>query len=681
MVSAFRPLQTKVPSMYRSTLSQALLSSAVLCAATTAFAQSEPTEESFGGANGADLTIEAIEPDGSAVTVGRAGEYPADIARYLLASGAGAANLSPDGETIAFSWDVTGQPELWVIPASGGQPQQVTFKTGVRAPIWTPDGSQLFYSADRDGNEQPGYFALTPDGNTETEVLPAQRGDFRIFGDFASDGSFVYASTARGTGVFDIYRGTLDGDSELIMESELGLVARSISPDGKYALVTETVGEDADNLFLLDLETKQMTEISKPPVDDRASHTTGGFEWLPDSSAVVFSSNAGREFAALTRYEIANGDLDIAFVPEADVEQIELCGADGAIIAYTENRDGFDTLEIRNFADGSSRSVPALPEGNYALDCEGTDDPKLMVRVNGWQTPGEIWMIDLADGSAQKVFSANLAGLDPMRLVRPRVMRMPARDGVELQGLLYLPRGAGTGDDAPPVLFDVHGGPSAQSQATYEAVTQYHVARGVAVFQPNVRGSTGLGRTYSTLDDRENRLDSVRDLVDMLSHLGEEGLVDADRAAVMGGSYGGYMVNAVLAEYPGTFQAGVSLFGVADWVTALEVASPALKAADRIEYGDITEERWREFYQANSPIRKADQITVPVLYSHGVMDPRIDIYETEVMVRTLRENGVEAPFIRIPDEGHGWRKLSNQLFYFRQQAEFVEEQLGLVEPE
>ena len=204
---------------------------------------------------------------------------------------------------------------------------------------------------------------------------------------------------------------------------------------------------------------------------------------------------------------------------------------------------------------------------------------------------------------------------------------------------------------------------------------QYLLDRGIAVFQPNVRGSTGFGRTYTTLDDRENRLNSVRDLVDMLEHLEGDERVDASRAAVRGGSYGGYAVNAALANFPGTFDAGVSLFGVADWVTALEVASPGLKASDRIEYGDITEEYWQQYYTENSPIRQADQITVPVLFSHGVMDPRIDIYETEVMVTTLRENGVRADFIRIPDEGHGWRKLSNQLFYFRREAAFLEEML------
>jgi dipeptidyl aminopeptidase/acylaminoacyl peptidase len=215
--------------------------------------------------------------------------------------------------------------------------------------------------------------------------------------------------------------------------------------------------------------------------------------------------------------------------------------------------------------------------------------------------------------------------------------------------------------------------------ASFSASTQYLVNRGIAVFEPNVRGSTGFGHRYVTLDDRERRLDSIRDLVDMLAFFREDGRVDASRAAVKGGSYGGYTVNAVLAAWPGEFRAGVSLYGVADWVTALEVASPALKAADLIEYGDITDPKWREFYGEVSPIRQAGRIRVPVLYSHGVQDPRIDIYETETMVRTLRGNGVEAPYIRFEDEGHGWRKLANQLFYFRREAEFLEKQLGVTQ--
>ena len=171
---------------------------------------------------------------------------------------------------------------------------------------------------------------------------------------------------------------------------------------------------------------------------------------------------------------------------------------------------------------------------------------------------------------------SNLAGIREESLIRPESITMLARDGVELQGLLYLPKELpkdlpqGTAESAPPVIFEVHGGPTAQSRASFDPVSQYHIARGVAVFKPNVRGSTGFGRSYVKLDDQKQRLDSVRDLVDMLKFFEGDGRVDASRAAVSGGSYGGYMVNAVLAGYPEAFAAGVSRYGVADWVTALK---------------------------------------------------------------------------------------------------------------
>tara|TARA_A100001391_G_scaffold78331_1_gene50562 strand:- start:21092 stop:23059 length:1968 start_codon:yes stop_codon:yes gene_type:complete len=642
-----------------------LTASAAVAVTVPALAQ----DSAFGGQTGPDLSIAAIEPDGAAADIGLAGQQPVDIARYLLASGATAARLSPDGQTIAFIQRVTGQPELWVLPASGGQPRQLTFATGVSMFRWLPDGSGLFYSADRDGNEQPGYFAISLDGTRERSILPAAEGDFRSFGGFAEDGRFVYSSTLRNGLDYDIYQADLQGNSQLVYEGHYGTIAESVSPDGRYAIVAETVGEDADNLSLLDLASGELTTIDAPPLDDRASHTLGGFAWVPDSSAFFMSSNSGREFGALTMFDIASMSGTVVAEGDADVSDIAVC-AKG--LAYVVSRDGFDTLWVDN-GDGA-KSVERLPEGTYDIDCA---ESSLMVRVNGWRTPGDIYVVDTGDLSARRVFDSSLAGVNPASLVRPQVVRYPARDGVELQGLLYLPRGAGTGADAPPVVFDVHGGPSGQSSPNWDAVAQYHVARGVAVFQPNVRGSTGLGRTYSTLDDREKRLDSVRDLVDLKAALAADGLIDGERAAVMGGSYGGYMVNAVLSEYPDAFAAGVSLYGVGNWITALEVASPALKASDRIEYGDITEQRWRDFYGAMSPVFRADRIAVPVLYSHGAMDPRIDISETEVMVTALRENGITAEFIRIPDEGHGWRKLANRRFYYREQARFLEQQLGV----
>lgn len=669
--------------MLRSTISLAALALTLGACTTAVLAETKPqpeeidptvvleAEETIGGP---DYSLAATSPEASAVQVGLAGSDPANIARYLLARGAGPASLAPGGEHVAFRYSVTGVPQLWVVRATGGAPQQLTYGNGITFFRWMPDGSGLIYGADNDGNEQESYYFVAADGRSERLLLPAVEGGFRSFGDIAASGTeAVFASTERNGLDFDIYKADLEtGETEMLFEGTFGFFAGAISPDGKYVTVTETVGEDSDNLYLLDLSSGDMTTISAPA--PRANHGDGGATWLPDSSGFYFASNVDREFSAIHFYDVAAQDTELVIETPRDASDPELCGSEGGYLAYTENVDGFHTLHVQDLATGEAVETPRLAEGVYGLSCApGTD--RMAIRVNGWRTPGDITVWDMARNTTSRTFESNLAGLDPDRFIRPESIRITAQDGVELQGLLYLPDDASRkGDGLPPVLFDVHGGPTGQSVASFNAVVQYHLDRGVAVFDPNVRGSTGFGRTYVTLDDQEKRRDSVRDLIDMANHLRADGRVDMDRAAVKGGSYGGYMVNAVLALYPDTFSAGVSLFGVADWVTALEIASPALKASDRIEYGDIREQKWIDYYTENSPIRLADQIKVPVLYSHGVMDPRIDIYETEIMVKTLRANGIEAPYIRIEDEGHGWRKLANRLFYFRAEADFLEAQ-------
>ena len=629
-----------------------------------------------GPGEGPDENLEAIEPSPEPIRIGLAGEYPADIARFLLVQGVSGARLSPAGDYVAVSKSITGEPQLWLIPTDGAQARQLTFGNGITFFRWAPDGQSLIYGADNAGDEQEAYFRISVDGKSEAEIVPALPGAFRFFGGVLPDDQrIVFASTERNGLDFDIYvRDLASGEQRMIYEGEFAWWPRSIAPDGQSLLMTQAVGEDSNNLFLLDIESEEVTPLSQP--ERRANTQDGGFAWTADGQHVFHTSNEGREFRALVRREISGNEVEVLVELEHDIDNVQLCGQDDRFLLWTSNEDGFFRLHGRDLQTNRALATPDLPEGVYSLSCPAGSRLAALT-VNGWSTPGDLWLWDLAAGQAEMLWSANLAGLDRERLVRPESIRMPARDDVILQGLLYLPRAdARHGDDPPPVVFDVHGGPTSQSVVNFNGAVQYLVNRGIAVFRPNIRGSTGFGHTYVTLDDRERRLDSIRDLVDMLEFFRADGRVDADRAIVRGGSYGGYAVNAVLANHPGHFIAGVSLFGVADWVTALEVASPALKASDIIEYGDIREERWQEFYTTYSPIRQADQIKVPVLYSHGVNDRRVEIYETEVMVRTLRANGIDAPYIRFRDEGHGWRRLSNRLFYHRREAEFLLEQFG-----
>lgn len=602
-----------------------------------------------------------------------AADRKSPVSAYVMANGASRAQIAPDGDFIALSSSKSGESQLYVGGPDGSNLRQVTDGAGISFFDILPSGD-ILYGADNNGDERENYFLYDSAAGRSKLILPATEKGYRRYGGVSGNGKTIaFASTERNGLDFDIYLMELEeGNPKRIYEGKYGNFVQAVNRDASQLIVSETVGEDSDKIFRLDTKTGERLVLSDPT--PRANHVDAGV-FMQHNGPVVLASNKGAEFksvrflASLLKYPSYGIREEVLLeVDGADVESIEVCGL------ITINRDGFSELAIWNFypPGAEPKIVTGLPKGVYTVDCKRG---KAVIRVSGPDTPGDVYALDLEDPTPQLIYASDYGALDKASLIAPTSMRMSARDGVEVQGLLYQPKL--DSDVKPPVVFMVHGGPVAQARPSYNPTVQYLLSRGIAVFQTNVRGSTGFGRTYTTLDDRRKRLDSIRDLVDMLESEALAARVDTDRAAVMGGSYGGYAVNAVLSEYPDAFVAGVSLYGVADWVTALEVASPALKASDLIEYGNIEDQAWRDFYTEQSPIRNADKIKVPVLFSHGGMDPRIDISETETMVRALRANGIDAPFIRIPDEGHGWRKLDNRLYYQRRQAEFLEEVFGV----
>ncbi len=623
-----------------------------------------------GGAQATELWDNPDDiPVSGPVTVGLAGEEPADIVRYLLAKGATDIELSPDGRTLAFEWAITGEPQLWSVPASGGFPSQLTYGSGITFFAWSPDGEQLLVSRDAEGNEREGYYLLARDGSTERVLLP-QSSAFRSFGTFSPDGGeIVYSSTERNGRDYDIYVADVaSGETRRVFEGRYGYYPDAWQPGGSLVVVTEARGEDAQDVYLLDVADGSLRPLFRPEIAAAFSD----FQWRPDGAGFYLATNLDREFAGLAWYELASGELQYLETPPHDVGDVVL-GGNGRWLAWTVNVDGFARLAVRDLETGRVIPAPALPDGVYSLDIAAAA-ALLAIRTSGPATPGDVHTWNLDDNALNQVVDAPLGGLDPERFVAPVSVRYPARDGVELQGLLYLPPSGAT-DGPPPVVVQVHGGPSSQSRPSWRPLEQYLVNTGIAVFAPNVRGSTGFGKRYARLDNQELRLDSVRDLVDTVNYLAKRDDVNAERIAVMGGSYGGYMVNAVLGSYPGVFDAGASFVGVSDWVRALESASPALQASDRIEYGDISEPRWREFYAENSPINNADRIDVPLLVWHGANDPRDPVAESDRLVRAVRAAGNDVTYLRFPDEGHSIRKTANQVVAYRTLATFLRDNL------
>lgn len=614
-------------------------------------------------------------PTASAANPGLAGSKPYDITRFLMTRGPRNASLSADGELLAFISARTGKPQLFTQRLGSGTPQQITFGRAVTNYQWLPDGKRLIYAADRDGNEREGYTLISATG--QEEVALQQAGDaFRVLGGFSSDGEQVaFASTARNGVDYDVYVQQLDSaQPRQVFQGTFGFFPRAWQPGGALMLVDETRGEDGNNLYLLEASSGEIETLFKPEV----SAEYQDFAWLRDGTGFYLAASHEREFRALAFYDLDQRALSWVDTPAHDVDNVTLFGGD-RYLAWTVNEEGYDALAVLDRRTGGRLAAPTLPDGVYQL--AGADAAnRLLIRVNGPRTPGELWLWEPGK-PAELLVSPTLAGLNAADLVLPSSLRFKARDGVELQGLLYEPTQPLEAGEQRPLMLRVHGGPSGQARPTFRPVIQYLVGRGYAVFDFNFRGSTGFGKTYARLDNGRLRPDAVRDIEDAVRWLTENQQVDGRRMAIMGGSYGGYLTNAAVGEYPGVFKAAVSFVGVSDWVRALEEASPALKASDRIEYGDINDPQDRAFFASISPIAKADRIRTPMVVVHGANDPRDPVTESDALVRRVREQEVEVKYLRFADEGHSLRKLGNRVTAYRTIADFLDEKLGQTEPQ
>jgi dipeptidyl aminopeptidase/acylaminoacyl peptidase len=609
-------------------------------------------------------------PKPGPVTLGLAGDPRPDVLRYLYVQTASSPSLSPDGRRLAFRTEITGQRQLWVVDAAGGWPRQLTFGSeGIAGHEWSPRGDWIFYSADRGGNEREGFYLITPDGTRERELLPPSE-VFRELGGFSPDGARIaYSVTPEGSDTYDIH--VLDvetGRDRLVLKGRLGLYVVSWSPRGTHAILSETRGEDANDVHLLDLESGRLETLFKPEVAS-AYHS---FAWKRDGSGFYLATDQDRDFAGLAWYDLdAPGRRELKWIetPDHDVEKVVLGG--DRFLAWTTNEGGYSVLRARDLTAGRPIEVPKLPPGVYDLQ-EAERAPVFAIQVSGPQVPGDIWTWDARQGEARRATVSSTAGLDPASFVVPEHLDFPARDGVTLHGLLYLPKNP---SGKPPVLLGVHGGPTGQAQPTYDEVFQYLLTRGIAVLDLNFRGSTGYGKKFARLDNQRLRPNAVNDMADALDFLAKDGRVDASRAAVMGGSYGGYMTFAALTTFPDRFRAGVSFVGVSNWITALQGASPELKASDRLEYGNIDDPEDRAFFEQLSPIANVSRVKSPVMVVHGANDPRDPVTESDAFVEGVRKNGGTVEYLRFPDEGHSLRKLANRVTAYRRVAEFLERTL------
>lgn len=570
---------------------------------------------------------------------------------------------SPGGDSVAFLYDITGVPQVWKASTRGGWPEQLTFfPERISSVEFSPKGDLIAFSMDAGGNERHGIYSLQPDASdftpleTDPEVI-------HNWGAWSPDGSKIaYSSNERDAHFFDIYVRPLDDKPRMALQQDgMNSIVRW-SDDGRYLLISRAHTNLNNDLYMLDLDRDVVRLLTAH--DGEALYSSAHFA---GDGSLLLLTNLDREFTSPARLDIQTGKLEFLTGDEWDVEEL-VAARNGQVIAWSRNEDGYSRIHLE--VDSEVVEVRGLP-GGVVAGLELSEDGSMLVFTHYEPiSSANVWSVNTATGEATQLTFASQAGIPRSALSEPQLVRFGSFDGLEIPAFLYLPRGATL---PVPVVVHVHGGPESQARPVFNPTIQYLAHNGFGVLVPNVRGSTGYGKTYTHLDDVHKRMDSVADLAAAVRWLQESETAIPGKIAVMGGSYGGFMTLAALTAYPDLWAAGVDTVGIANFVTFLENTGPWRRKLREAEYGSL--ENDREFLDSISPINHVDRLRAPLMVIHGANDPRVPVREAEQIVEGVRSRGGVVEYLRYDDEGHGLVKLPNRISSSEAIASFLDEHL------
>jgi dienelactone hydrolase len=582
--------------------------------------------------------------------------------------------------------DDTGSTQLYEMSPDGGWTQL----TDLGEPCtgrYLPGERAVVVSADTGGTERTQLSLLRLDGVGDAEAGDAVTRAANRAEDLepvVHDPAFihnlldvqpdrlVYATNRRNGVDFDIVSHTLSTGAEQVLWDGGGWFSDArVAPDGRWVVLSRlTTVPASSELLLIESATGQVSPITDAAVPGDWSNV----RWLPDSTGLLVSSDAESEFVSLRSFDLASRRWSTV----AEADGADLFGwpaPDGRRIAVVTIRDGADELAVHDWtgsldtASGAGQPVRFPHPGVLTFNSEpvwAPDSALLGLTFGSPVQPPEVYAWRNGESAERRTTSNPAAATEG--LVQPISARAPAPDGEQIPVLAMVPP-----EPAGSAVLIIHGGPEGASVRNWSPVAAALALAGHTVVLPNVRGSTGYGRRWVSMDDVEKRLDSVADLVavrDWLPSLG----VDTGRVALYGGSYGGYMVLAGLTFHPELWAAGVDIVGISSLVTFLQNTSAYRRAYREREYGRLEEDR--AVLEAASPLPRIDRVRAPLLVIHGANDPRVPLSEAEQVVAAVRGNGTECELLVYPDEGHGLAKRANQLDAYPKVLDFLARQLG-----
>ena len=608
-------------------------------------------------------------------------EIPAGLAdevrRYTEARSAAFVGWHPTRVEMLIGTRFGNTAQIHEVRMPGGARRQLTFfAEPVGAADWDPkEGKFFLFTRDTGGNEFGQMYRL--DVTTGDVTLLSDGGRSQNGGwvwDRAGD-RIAYTSTRRNGADRDIW--VVDprdpATDRLVVENAGGgWSVLDWSPDGTQLLVGESLSVNKSRRWLVDVASGAKTRLDEDGPEDVA---WGGGTFTPDGGAIWTTTDKDSEFARLVKWTPASGGIEVmaADIPW-EVEGFDV-SEDGKSVCFITNEAGVSRARVLDTATGKHRLVAGLPDGVIAAGEWHADGRHLAFSVGSARSTSDVYVWDAVEGGpAIRWTESELGGLVADTLVEPRAIDWQSFDGLEIRGFLYpaAPRFTGR----RPVIINIHGGPEGQSRPIFQGRNNFFMSElGVALVYPNVRGSTGYGKTFVKLDNALKREDSVRDIGALLDWIATRPDLDPDRVMITGGSYGGFMTLACATTYDERIRCALDVVGISHFTTFLKNTESYRRDLRRVEYGDERVPEVAEFFERIAPLNNAGRITKPLFVVQGANDPRVPASEAEQMVAKVRGNGGPVWFLNAKDEGHGFRKKPNMDFQFYATVMFVRQHL------
>ena len=576
--------------------------------------------------------------------------------------------FSTDEEKIIFSSNQSGIYNVYEANIQTGKINQLTAsnKESFFVRAYVPKSNDFIYSADNGGNEINHLF-LKKENDTVVDLTPSEN-EKSVFYKWSNDNQFLYyLSNKRDSRYFDLYKMKIgQWIPEIIYKNEDNFSLSDISNNEKYLLLSRSITTSENKFYLFDIIENKRIEISSLP----GSYSSAGFSNY--NKIFFYITDINNEFSYLNKYDIESMESSLIYETEWDVMYSYLSKNEKYRIIGV-NEDGKNSVKIIEADSNLPIKFPSFNKEDISSVSFSESEQKIRLTVGSSKMPSDLFVYDIEAENLKKITKSLNPKIDSKSLVNAQVIRYRSFDGLEIPAIYYKPLSASKNNKVPALVW-VHGGPGGQSRMGFNPLIQYLTNNCYAILAVNNRGSSGYGKSFYKMDDKNHGEKDLQDCIWGKKWLQKQEYIDENKIGIIGGSYGGYMTMAAMTFTPDEFMVGVNIFGVTNWIRTLKSIPPFWEASRKALYDELGDPYSSDSIRLKkiSPLFHADKVINPVMVLQGSNDPRVLQIESDEIVEELINNDIPVEYVIFEDEGHGFRKKENQIEGYRKIKSFLD---------